>query len=213
MNRFDKFIIDQSPSDLNYALLVPVSSSRYSSSMPWHINQICNVLNEELQHENVGTIIDACANIGVDTIIFRLMYPYADITAIELNKNTFNALKQNMDNISQITSQYCKEVKVLNMDCLDYIYTYPTSILYVDPPWPENYKQGKINLTLSGKNLGDIINEMLNVNECIVIAKLPFNFDQDAFEYQIGDATIHYYNIYTNGKNPKISYILSFIRL
>ena len=215
---FDKFIIGQSPSNLNYGKLCITNDSRYSSLMPWHVQTVTKILDEELYNENINSIVDTCANIGVDTILFRLMYPYADITAIELNKNTFNALKENMDNISQITSKYRKNIQILNMDCLDYIYTRSCDLIYFDPPWPENYKNGKINLTLSGQYLGDIINQV--VNNSIVIAKLPFNFDQDSFEYQINKnedheyvkATINYHTIYTNGKNPKISYILAFIR-
>ncbi len=211
---FDKFIIEQSPSDLDYGKLSIVSSSRYSSAMPWHINQVCDSIAQETSNIPINSIIDACANIGVDTILFRLLFPLADITAIELNTNTYNVLKENMDNISQITGQYKKPIITKNTDCLNFI-NQNCDIFYLDPPWPEHYKNGKINLTLSGYNLGDIINQIMTNNK-IVIAKLPFNFDQDEFEYQINngiDTTINYHTIYTNGKNPKISYLLAFVRL
>ena len=221
---FDQFIIDQSPPDLNYGLLSVVPASRYSSLMPWHVDQIYNILAKELENECVTSIVDACANIGVDTILFRLLYPYADIVAIELNRNTFNVLKENMENITQIIGRYSKSIQVKNMDCLDYIDKHQASVVYFDPPWPENYKKGIISLSLSGKDIGTIVNHLLKINPCIeksaafssiVIVKLPFNFNFDAFEVNVNQdikTLITYYTIYTNGKNQKIAYELAFIR-
>lgn len=219
--KFDKYIIDQSPPDLNYGLLKVVPASRYSSAMPWHIDQVADIIQNETKNENIHTITDACANIGVDTILFRLLFPYQDIVAIELNMNTFKVLQENMDNICTITSKYRKPIIVKNMDCLDYIYNNPsgdkspssTDLVYFDPPWPENYKQGTIDLYLSGQHLGSVIHQLLIKNPCLVIVKLPFNMNIPAFEYHIGNANIHYYTIYTLGRNPKIAYELAFIRL
>ena len=209
---FDQFIIDQSPNDLNYGLLKTVQSSRFSSLMPWHLDQVSNIISQETINTPINTIIDACANIGVDTILFRLLFPYANIVAIELNTDTYNVLKENMDNISQITGQYKKPITVKNMDCLDYINN--VDLLYFDPPWPDNYKQGTINLSLSGYDLGDIVNNAIK-NATLVIVKLPFNFNFNLFEQKVNrgiKTIINYYKIFTQGKNPKIAYELAFIR-
>ncbi len=213
--QFEKFIIDQSPPDLNYGLLKTVPSSRNYSLMPWQVDQVSDIFYKEI--ENVNSIVDACAHIGVDSILFRLLYPYSDIVSIELNPNTFKALKENVDNLCQITGKYSKSIIVKNMDCLDYIYNHKADLMYFDPPWPENYKATDlINLSLSGQDLGDIINKLLKINPCLVVAKLPFNSDIETFERNVNlniNTYINYYTIYTIGKNPKISYQLAFIHL
>ena len=107
------------------------------------------------------------------------------------------------------------------MDCLDYIYHFKSSVFYFDPPWPQNYKDGIINLSLSNYDLGQIVNTLLIKNPyaggeyVIVIVKLPFNFNFENFEINVNQriqTNMTYYTIYTKGKNPKIAYELAFIR-
>lgn len=214
---FDHYIVKQSPPYLNYGLLKITDESRYSSLMPWHIDQVCQCILDETQNMIVNHIIDCNAHIGVDTILLRLLFSHADITAIELNPNTYQILKENMNNIDIITNdEDIKNINVINDDCLNYSMT-PANIRYYDPPWQgTGYKQNeKINLYLSNIDIGVIVNTVLKYNPCLIILKLPYNIDMVSLynkisyglNYQIYFKT---YNIYTS--SGKLSYILAFIR-
>jgi hypothetical protein len=217
MSTFEKYITNQSPGNFNYEKLVIAPDSKYSCLMPWHIEQISKIILNETKDLNIQTIIDCTANIGCDSILFRLLYPYSDITSIELNKNTFNLLTQNMDNICPIVGKYVKSINTLNKNCLDIVFQQYADIFYFDPPWEGvDYKNQKLyNLTLSGYDMGVIINNLLNVYNSLFIVKLPYNLDFAKYESQITNnlkarVVINYHNVYTS--SGKISYILSFIK-
>lgn len=224
MNSFEKYIIAQSPEDFNYGQLVVANDSRYSSLMPWHIDQVAGIFLYETQNLYINDIIDSTGNIGCDSILFRLLYPYANITTIELNKNTYDLLVTNMNNLKNITHEEVKEIKTLNMNCLDYIYENIADMIYVDPPWeaPEgpstekSYKNQKYhNLCLDGIEIGKIVNKLLITNDGLIAVKLPYNLDFNKFQKQVmfnltRPIYMNNHTIYTSSK--KISYVLSFIR-
>lgn len=215
--KFEDYIIKQSPPHLNYDLLKINDESRYSSLKPWHIDQVSDYILYETQYMKINTIIDCTSHIGVDTILFRLLFPNAHITAIELNPNTFKLLQYNMNHLDDITGyDHVKPIHTINDDCLNYSLS-PTDIRYYDAPFGQDYTNyGQINLFLSGIHLGVVVNTVLKYNPCLVILKLPYNIDMDTLynkiiyniNYQIYFNT---YNIYT--KSGKLSYILAFIKL
>lgn len=126
---FDTFIVDKSPKNLNYKYLSITDQSRYSSLMPWHYDQVSNIFLKETKGMDINHIVDANAHIGVDSIMFRNIYPDADITAIELDKDTFGQLEKNIQKLSLITNKKkVKTIEALNMDCLDYIFKNDNSI-------------------------------------------------------------------------------------
>ena len=215
MEHFDQYIIKQSPPDLNYGLLKTTSESRYSSLMPWHVDQVSQYILNETQYMTVQSIIDCNAHIGADSILFRLLFPQTDILSIELNPQTFNLLKDNMNHLASITNQQVKPIQVVNDDCLDYV-GIKTDIMYFDPPFGQDYKKyTKMNLYLTGIDLGLIVNNQLRVNPCLVIVKLPYNIDMDALWSKMSynlpyELYFSSYNIVTS--SGKMSYILAFVR-
>ena len=219
-SRFDNYIITQSPLNFNYGLLQTVPESRYSCLMPWHIPQVSSLILKETKKLNINKIVDTTANIGCDTILFRNLFPQAEIVSIELNPETSCILSNNICNISNIIGNDVKSIQVKNMNCLDYIYDYQVDLMYFDPPWGTDYKNyNYCNLSLSSIDLGNIINDMLIHNPCLIVVKLPFNIDMKIFKYNVFrniQQKIYFntYQIYTpSTKNPKISYLLTFIKL
>lgn len=217
MNSFDKYITEQSPDDFNYRQLVVSNDSRYSCIMPWHLDQVTNSFLYETQNLYINDIIDSTGNIGCDSILLRLIYPDSNITTIELNKNTYDLLVVNMNNLKNITHENVKEIKTLNMDCLNYIYENVVDMIYVDPPWDgKDYKSQKYHdLKLSGIDIGKIVNKLLIRNSGLIVVKLPSNIDYKKYEMQVmfnltRPIYINYHTIYTD--SGKVSYILSFIR-
>jgi tRNA1(Val) A37 N6-methylase TrmN6 len=222
MNSFEKYIIEQSPEDFNYGQLLVANDSRYSCLMPWHIDQVAGIFLYETQNLCINDIIDSTGNIGCDSILFRLLYPDANITTIELNKNTYDLLVTNMNNLKNITHQNVKEIKTLNMNCLNYIYENIADMIYVDPPWDgESYKNQKyhnLSLTDSSFNMveiGKIVNKLLISNDGLIVVKLPYNINFNKFKNQVmykftRPIYMNNYTIYTS--SGKISYVLSFIK-
>ena len=225
--QFDDYIVNQSPPDFNYGELTVVPSSRYSSMLPWFIDQVSDQLSYQLNQEAlllnrpVVDIIDCTGNIGCDTILFRLLLPDADITVLENDEETFNALQENMNHLDRITSDPdVKEIEAININCLDYIYNNQTDVMYFDPPWGgTSYKNNKyINLYLSKNgvdySIGTIINQVLKENPCLVILKSPYNFNYIQFVEEVS-AGLHLdiQNVDIKAPSGKISYVLSFIRL
>jgi len=213
--KFDEYIINQSPKNLNYGLLSITDKSRYSSLMPWHIEQVKAIFTQETKEYDINVIVDANAHIGVDSILFRLMYPNAKITSIELDDTTYLQLEKNVKNLAAITNnKKVKPIKTLHMDCLDYIFDNTYDLLYFDPPWNDlEYKNKNIDdLYLSGRALSDIVNEVINLNECIVCIKLPANINLTTYKKKIYATYFHSHNIYTADKKDKISYVLVFIQ-
>lgn len=210
--RFDSYIVQKSPPDLNYGLLSITNESRYSSLMPWHLQQVRNIIINETRYLTVNNLVDANAHIGVDSILFRLIFPNANITSIELNPNTYQQLVKNMNNIDNIVGRHVKPIQILNMDCLDYIYNYNYDLVYFDPPWNDaDYKQKNIyDLYLSNISLSSIVNSLMG--RCCVIVKLPYNLNIHSFRNNIQCNYFKVYNIYTSNDRKKISYILVFIQ-
>ena len=214
--KFEEFIIEKSPSNFDYNELIVAKNSRYSSLMPWHIKEVSRCFIDETQHLSIRKIVDSTANIGCDSILFRLLYPQSDITAIELDNETFKLLRDNMNNIGNITHSIVKHIDVLNMDCLDYIFNHESDMIYLDPVWGQDYKKNKyMAIYLSDHEIGTVVNQLLKKNPCLIVVKLPYNIDYVKFQSQVINninqpVYINTHNIYTT---KKISYMLSFIRL
>lgn len=211
---FDDFIVNQSPRNLNYRLLSITDKSRYSSLMPWHVDQVKNIFLQETKGMVIGHIVDANAHIGVDSILFRLVYPNADITSIELDDDTFIQLEKNVNKLHLITNnKNVKGIASLHMDCLDYIFNHNYDLIYFDPPWNDSdYKSKTIDdLYLSGEALSTIVNDVLEINQCIVCIKLPANVNLTNYKKKINANYFRTYNVYTTPKKVKVSYVLVFI--
>lgn len=212
---FDSFIVQQSPKNLKYGLLSITPESRYSSLMPWHFKQVYDIVWNETKGIKINTVVDANAHIGVDSILFRLLFPTAEITSIEMDKNTFGQLQKNVNKLAMITNiKNVKSVNTLNMDCLDYVYDAQYEFVYFDPPWNDlDYKSKTItDLYLSGVALSEIVNKVLEQQKGLVCIKLPYNVDLNQYKEKINCKYFKSYNIYTSPKKVKISYVLVFIK-
>jgi predicted RNA methylase len=220
MNKFDNFIVQQSPPNLDYGQLSISAESRYSSLMPWHIDQVRQCILTETKDLLINNIIDATAHIGIDTILLRLLYPEATIVAIEISPQIHKLLQQNVDNLPLITNDpHVKTILTRNVDSIDYIFNKyfdlnNVDLLYFDPPWGEDYQKKVMNVTLSNYHIGDIVNDIIATYRTLVVVKLPYNVDLEDFERRAFKDIEGYYNIYSiytpSLKNPKISYMLAF---
>jgi len=149
-----------------------VESSRYSITIKKDSETIIKELtiNKPL---NEVRITDATANIGGNTLQFGIHGMIVD--AYEIDKDTFDALNHNigvygLNNIKTYNEDYTKIYKNKKQD-----------VVFLDPPWGgSDYKKyDKLKLKLSGIDVVDIINYIINKDlASVVILKAPFNFDK-----------------------------------
>jgi tRNA1(Val) A37 N6-methylase TrmN6 len=178
------YIIDENSVETSlaaYDKFETVDSSHYSSTMPWHILQVHGLLKKRVPNfEKLKEIMDATANVGVDSIHFAANTD-ARVAAVELMKPEFEALKKNIEIFS-----YQKRVIPIHMDIYKVvdkmIKTKKTvDLMYFDPPWGgSNYKdkaEDSLMLTLSKKGVYDIVNKVFkNKIATYVVLKVPLNF-------------------------------------
>lgn len=203
MERFDDYIVNDKRALFKYKDLVTTKESRYSCVMPWHHQQVKNVLLKELKNIDYDEIVDATAHIGCDAILFHTLFPNKTITAIELDTQVYNLLVENVKSY---------KVQTVNDDFLDWLYDQydlKYKIVYMDPPWSQDYaKYDYFDLYLSGVPLWEIVSDVLDKQPELVILKLPYNINMVLFD-NLGQITYEIYEI----KKPKgdISYLLCFI--
>jgi tRNA/tmRNA/rRNA uracil-C5-methylase (TrmA/RlmC/RlmD family) len=113
-------------------------------------------------------IADMTAHVGGNSISFA--YHFHHVISNELNKSTFEMLKNNM-NIYKL-----KNVTCLNENAIDIIpkLTEKVTVTFFDPPWGgKNYKESKqIDLIVGNKKVVDLISSCPSK---IVAIKAPFN--------------------------------------
>jgi predicted RNA methylase len=150
-----------------------------------------NVLKSKFQDLSNLSITDSTACIGGDTINFALHFK--SVTSIELEKNNFNALKNNVEtyNLENVTLHNGDSTK---------IFDWYTDILYIDPPWGgKDYKSQKnIDLFLSKTvRIDKWLDEILRrkTRPLFIILKLPSNYRFTAFNFLPNVETINAYQI------------------
>ena len=113
-------------------------------------------------------ILDGTAGIGGNSISFGQYF--LDVTSIELNKERFNYLSENIKNFNLRN-------KLINGNFIDYLNS-NYDLLFIDPPWGgPNYKfESSITLTFGDKSLINIVNCVIK-NKKIIVMKLPFNYN------------------------------------
>lgn len=207
INRFDDVVLNYDISDvenkIDYSLFSISESSKYSSLMPWHLKQV-EIFYKDLFVNEITNIIDATANVGVDTIFFTKLFPNAKITSLEIMEDEFNNLKKNIINFN-----VQDRVNAINENVLKYIdngnewwkedYSVGNFIelqqeeleklnnnfIYIDAPWggPDYYKKNKLNLYLTTDDGFNI--DILEFTDYLfksyktkyVILKVPNNYD------------------------------------
>jgi hypothetical protein len=182
--RFPENIISGSqraPESVNYGLFEVVDASRYSSIMPWHLEQVNAALRQEIP--NPRTILEACAHIGAGTVNLARVYPNAQITAVEIEPAVFERLNRNLQTFVP------GRVKTILADCTEVVkHTPPVDVVYLAPPWggPGYEKQTKLMLYLSNAPITDLVVQLFaNKQVGTVVIEVPFNFDFDSFNQGI----------------------------
>lgn len=169
--------------------------SKYSSLLPWHVNQVREIFTDE--ELDPSLIVDANAHIGADTWNFSQIYPNADIISIELDPENFRLLQHN--------TRFAKK-HLMRGDALEIIpQLNHIDLLYFDPPWGgRDYKtQDKIDLYLSGQNIGQVVERFLD-RASVIVLKTPYNFN----EASLPACIMNRYQI-MNGE--KVSFVLYFM--
>lgn len=163
------------PPDSNYNNLLVDEEGLWSIT---HIKDADMISNNilSIMGTNKLTILDMTAGCGGNMISF--INNFYHTTGIEINKNRFNILKNNL-------AKYKKDNYILILgDSINYIKS-SYDVYYIDPPWggPDYKNNQNIELYLSNINIYDII-QLIPHGKLIVI-KLPFNYIIDKFDKYI----------------------------
>lgn len=176
---------------IDYPSLRSSPSSYYSSLRPRNIEQVRAFLNDILPSDKLNyKIIDSTANVGIDAINFALYYPNAEVTAFEINPDTFGALQYNIKHYFENR----KEVKAVNADFMENLeLARDADLVYIDAPWGDSYKKeiGEdrplVHLFLQKegspkvddkRNILNVSRDLLtNYNVGFVVLKVPTNYN------------------------------------
>lgn len=195
---FKDYVLDYPVSDdiftiARYSKFDTVESSHYSSTMPWHILQVHNVLKKRLVgFTSFANIVDGTANIGVDSIHFAANTD-ADIIAVELEKPEFDTLSSNIKKF-----EYEKRITPMHSSIYDVITQKNETIdlVYLDPPWGgSDYKTAgpdSLMLKLDDNPVYDIVKIIVKYNFSKYIAlKVPNNFAITEFTKNLEDCKLY----------------------
>lgn len=230
---------------LNYNLFTIVENSEYSCLMPWYVYQVNNCLDKIYKEINlnkfkINKIVDAGANIGVDSINFLYNFPNSQLISFEIDNKTYKALCKNLLEFNNITNLNSikdlenseNKVQAYNKDFLLNLNKIKNAdIVFIDAPWggkiykdkksvsiylqPENDYYNIYNYDES-KNIISITKTILQnkYNVKSVILKVPYNYEFKNLENEIRkldkQLNITYKNIY-KGNSSYIAFVLIFI--
>lgn len=185
--------------DDDFRNLKLTTTSEYSTSKcagSYFLSEIIKGLyNDELLYNSIS-IIDACANVGSDTI--RLGLEFGSVSAIELDTVNFEVLENNV-NVYGLDDS----IRIYNNNALDKIHELDKhNILYVDAPWGgRTYNEYQcVRLFLGDKE----ISEMYNIfkDKCdYMIFKVPYNYDYTNFIHNVKSSCINIYKYIVNCEN------------
>jgi hypothetical protein len=208
--KFQKNVIQNNP---YYQYFLTVPSSYYSCLMPWHVEQVESIILDWFDKTELETIVDATANIGVDSIFFSKIYDNSRIYSYEIDPLTFGALVQNVKRYN------ADNIKVFNDSSINLLKNKGTNydLVYIDAPWggKDYYKLKNIDLYLQAED--DLIKDeyknlitfarylyYYNVAKNIVL-KVPYNFNfEELGKYFDYDRK----NVYSEKNKDEPSFVL-----
>jgi 16S rRNA G966 N2-methylase RsmD len=160
--------------NVNKNKLKITKESIFSISKPIHAEQISKIILSIIPNCHDLVITDATANAGGNTINFSTHF--RKVYSIEYEKDSYECL------VNNIKVYNLKNVETIYGDFLNQINKIRQDIVFIDPPWGgTSYKVfSKIDLTLSGKYIGNII-KSFNDNTKLICIKAPLNFDLNKF--------------------------------
>jgi hypothetical protein len=225
---------------IDYNLFYIVDNSEYSCLMPWYVNQVNKSFSDIYKFNDfkVEKIVDAGANIGVDSINLLQNFPKSKLITFEIDIQTYSALCKNLisfniltniNNIEQLTNTK-SQVQSYNGNFLEHLeHTYNSDIVFIDAPWGgKNYKNKKdVSIFLqpeseysklqfnNSNNIIHITKLLLqSYNVKSVILKVPYNYEFYKFKNTLNtfnkNIKIIYKNIY-KGNSNHVSFVLIFV--
>jgi tRNA G37 N-methylase Trm5 len=155
------------------------------SLRPRDQRQVSKVFRYEIKDPKL--IFDATAHIGADAINFAKTWPTSKIIAAEIDPFTYGALKKNIEHpLVGVTGR----IEPVNVDAIKYLETTDNyfDIIFFDPPWGSRYNDADhgLDLFLSGKNLIDIVVDVINRGIASnIVLKLPYNYNYHALNKKV----------------------------
>jgi hypothetical protein len=170
-------------SPIDYSKFVIDHTSIYSSLTPYQISAVRKAFSQVIGKAPIYSIIDATANIGVDTVNFSQMYPKSNITSYEIVSRIYKKLVKNIK-----TFKLENRVKTINGDFLSY--NEKADLIYIDAPFGgKDYKtKESVSLYLQkegeepdeNKNILNVARTLLETKRAkYVVLKVPFNFQKN----------------------------------
>ena len=183
-------------------------NSSYSITPQTDVKYIDKILKKHIPRNNL-VIVDATGNVGGDTINFALNPQVSYVVSVEINKDTFENLKHNV-NLYNLTDK----VTLLNNDSSKLLEECKLKgdVLYIDAPWGgKDYKKfAQMNLYLGTQTLSNVIK---NTYKCqtfnYIMIKVPYNYKIKSILDLHKTTNMHIYKIKTKSRY----YLICFIRI
>uniref|UniRef100_A0A6C0DCL1 Trimethylguanosine synthase n=1 Tax=viral metagenome TaxID=1070528 RepID=A0A6C0DCL1_9ZZZZ len=162
----------------DYTKLQYDNEGLYSITNYTEADQISNIIVNMFTDIKNLCILDGTGGIGGNTISFSKYF--SKVTSIELNKERFIMLKNNISNYN-ITN-----IKLFNVDSVEYVFNNYNkyNIYFFDPPWggPDYKKYKNLTLKMGNKTLLEIVKFLKEKStDKLIIFKLPFNYNFNEF--------------------------------
>jgi 16S rRNA G966 N2-methylase RsmD len=142
-----------------------VSRKNTKCVTPSKFSEKCAMEIEKTMGTTKLTIIESCGGNGGDTITFAQKFDR--VIAVEKDYNEFRILQNN------VLEYKLKNVLLLTGSFLDFP-NLTGDVLYIDPPWGEQYKKFKrMHLYLDYHNIIDLI-DMSQIP--LIVVKVPYNY-------------------------------------
>jgi lipopolysaccharide biosynthesis glycosyltransferase/16S rRNA G966 N2-methylase RsmD len=161
------------PPHPNHKKLQMSTVSQYSTAYCSDGQYTAELLRSLLPHSKDSSLLDACANVGGNTVWFARNF--TNVTAVELDKDECIRLKNNCDIYG------LQNVTIENRSCLDVIAeSNYHDIIFYDPPWGgPNYNllpKNMLVLGLDNKDTVSLIDEAISQKKAsIYVLKHPEN--------------------------------------
>lgn len=148
----------------------------YSITKRKDSDKIISIMKSNISNLNTKTITDATSCVCGDTINFA--FNYKTVYSIEINKDNFDALQNNIAEYS------LDNVNIYNQDSVTF-FNWKTDVLYIDPPWggPDYKNSTELDLFVGIKRLDEWLEEILlrKNRPNYIFIKLPFNYNYNRF--------------------------------
>jgi 16S rRNA G966 N2-methylase RsmD len=129
-----------------------------------------------------STITDLTACVGGNVVSFARVF--RNVNAVEIDPVRFKLLKYN---VSEILGHE-NNVVFRQGDAIEEAALIRQDVIFIDPPWGgTDYMKccDPLNLYLSGRNIGELCENVFGKNARHVAIKVPVNFDVNHFKKQI----------------------------